>query len=80
MFLTVGNTGKAGEVPVLVVAAIEYALRHGWASCEMPNTTLTRSGPWIVLGVPLITWSMIFFRSLANSLERRNYVASAAPA
>ena len=86
MFLTVGNTGEAGEIPVLVVAAIvlsEYALRHGWASCEVPNTTLTTRSPWIVLALPLILFSLIFIndvRSLANSLERRDYVASAAPA
>jgi hypothetical protein len=82
MFLTVGNTGEAGEIPVLVVAAIilsDYALRHGWAA---PNSHTWRSA-WIVLGLPLVLFFQIFIsdaRSLANSLERRDYVASGAPA
>ena len=81
MFLTVGNTGEAGEIPVLVIAAVvlsEYALRHGWTAA---NTYTWRSA-WIVLGLPLILFFQIFIsdaRSLANSLERRDYVASAAP-
>jgi len=79
MFLTVGNTGEAGEIPALVIAALilsEYALRHGWAG---PNSRST----WIVLGLPLVLLSQIFIsdvRSLANSLERRDYVTSGAPA
>ena len=81
MFLTVGNTGEAGEIPALVIAALilsEYALRHGWAG---PNFYTWRS-TWIVLGLPLVLLSQIFIsdvRSLANSLSKEGITSRRAP-